>query len=108
MHFFHFRHLVPFFPLEQTSSPDQGGSASAIIEQGRIHRSTIPSLIKMDILFGYWAIDGDRREPMAFPHRVSSVINTNSTYTAHYFDDDEDSDGDGVKDWFTSTGCSVI
>ena len=24
----------------------------------------------------------------------------NSTYTAHYFGDNEDTDGDGVKDWF--------
>ena len=90
------------FPVEQTSSPAGLVSQSDIIEQGNSYQSIDPQLTKNGYTFGYWAIDGVRQagaDGRALT-RVSSVINTNSTYTAHYFDDDEDSDGDGVKDWF--------
>jgi hypothetical protein len=82
------------FPVEQTSSPAGLVSQSDIIEQGNSYQSIDPQLTKNGYTFGYWAIDGVRQagaDGRALT-RVSSVINTNSTYTAHYFDDDEDSD----------------
>ena len=90
------------FPVEQTSSPAGLVSASAIIEQGNSYQSIDPQLNKNGYTFGYWAIDGVRQagaDGRALT-RVTSVINANSTYTAHYFGDNEDTDGDGVKDWF--------
>ena len=99
---FPFSSFGALFPVEQTSSPAGLVSASAIIEQGNSYQSIDPQLNKNGYTFGYWAIDGVRQagaDGRALT-RVSSVINANSTYTAHYFDDNEDSDGDGVMDWF--------
>ena len=90
------------YPVEQNSNPSGLVSVSAIIEGGQTYQSIDPQLNKNGYTFGYWAIDGVRQQGTDGRSltRVSSVINAESNYTAYYYGDGVDSDGDGVKDWF--------
>ena len=90
------------YPVEQNSNPSGLVSTSAIIEGGQTYQSIDPQLNKNGYTFGYWAIDGVRQQGADGRSltRVSSVINAESNYTAYYYGDNVDSDGDGVKDWF--------
>ena len=52
--------------------------------------------------FAYWTINGVRQ---ASPNgvassKVSAVITAETEFVAHYVPSSEDSDGDGVMDWF--------
>ena len=90
------------YPVEQNSNPSGLVSTSAIIEGGQTYQSIDPQLNKNGYTFGYWAIDGVRQQGADGRSltRVSSEINAESNYTAYYYGDNVDSDGDGVKDWF--------
>ena len=90
------------YPVEQNSNPSGLVSTSGIIEGGQTYQSIDPQLNKNGYTFGYWAIDGVRQQGADGRSltRVSSVINAESNYTAYYYGDNVDSDGDGVKDWF--------
>ena len=52
--------------------------------------------------FAYWTIDGVRQfGPTGVSQsQVSAVITANTVFTAHYIPSTEDSDSDGVMDWF--------
>ena len=90
--------LFPFskIPAQQAWYP------KVLLLRGETYQSIDPQLSKNGFTFGYWAIDGVRQqgEDGRLLTRVSSVIYADSNYTAHYYPDNEDSDGDGVKDWF--------
>jgi hypothetical protein len=90
------------FPVKQNSVPAGLVSTSAFIEQGNTYQSIDPQLNKNGYTFGYWTINGVRQQGANGRSltRVSSEINADSNYTAYYYGDNVDSDGDGVKDWF--------
>jgi hypothetical protein len=90
------------FPVTQNSVPAGLVSQSAIIEGGQTYQSIDPQLNKNGYTFGYWAIDGVRQAGADGRSltRVSGVIEADSNFTAHYYADNADTDGDGVKDWF--------
>ena len=107
-----FAWLVPFalplssfgsiFQVVQLSEPAGFLSQTDAIQQGTNHPSVSPNLSSNGYAFGYWTINDVR---VAGPDgrsltQVSSVIQTASTYKAHYFQESTDSDSDGIMDWF--------
>jgi len=90
------------FPVTQNSVPAGLVSQSAIIEGGQTYQSIDPQLNKNGYTFGYWAIDGVRQVGADGRSltRVSGMIEADSNFTAHYYADNADTDGDGVMDWF--------
>ena len=90
------------FPVTQNSVPAGLVSQSAVIEGGQTYQSIDPQLNKNGYTFGYWAIDGVRQAGADGRSltRVSGVIEADSNFTAHYYADNADTDGDGVMDWF--------
>ena len=61
-----------------------------------------PEWSHMGSHFAYWTIDGVRQYgPTGVSQsKVSDVITADTVFTAHYIPSNEDTDGDGVKDWF--------
>ena len=107
-----FAWLVPFalpissfgsiFQVVQLSEPAGFLSQTDAIQQGTNHPSVSPTLSSNGYAFGYWTIDDVR---VAGPDgrsltQVSNVIQAASTYKAHYFQENVDSDSDGIMDWF--------
>ena len=90
------------FPVTQSSLPAGLVSQSAIIEQGENYTSINPQLNKNGYTFGYWKINGTRQAGADGRSltQVSTIIQGDSNFTAHYYGDNEDTDGDGVMDWF--------
>jgi len=90
------------FQVDQLSEPAGYLSESEAIQQGSNHPSVSPTLSSNGFAFGYWTINDVRQ---AGPDgrsqtQVSSVIAGATTYKAFYFNESEDSDSDGIKDWF--------
>ena len=90
------------FQVDQLSEPAGYLSESEAIQQGTNHPSVSPTLSSNGFAFGYWTINDVRQ---AGPDgrsltQVSSVIAGATTYKAFYFNESEDSDSDGIKDWF--------
>ena len=90
------------FQVDQLSEPAGYLSESEAIQQGTNHPSVTPTLSSNGFAFGYWTINDVRQ---AGPDgrsltQVSSVISGATTYKAFYFNESEDSDSDGIKDWF--------
>ncbi|MDB0031019.1 cadherin domain-containing protein [Opitutales bacterium] len=90
------------FPVTQSSLPAGLVSQSAIIEEGENYTSINPQLDKNGYTFGYWKINGTRQAGADGRSltQVSTIVQGDSNFTAHYYADNEDTDGDGVMDWF--------
>gem|GEM_PF-1601334 len=90
------------FPVTQSSLPAGLVSQSAIIEEGENYTSINPQLNKNGYTFGYWKINGTRQAGADGRSltQVSTIVQGDSNFTAHYYADNEDTDGDGVMDWF--------
>ncbi|MDC0157546.1 cadherin domain-containing protein [Verrucomicrobia bacterium] len=94
--------LGALFQVDQVSEPAGFLSQSSAVEEGSSLLSLNPSLVSSGYTFGYWTIDGVRQTAPDGRSltRVSSVINAASTYKAHYFQSNADTDSDGVLDWY--------
>ena len=94
--------LGALFQVDQVSEPAGFFSQSSAVEEGISLLSLNPALISSGYTFGYWTIDGVRQTAPDGRSltRVSSVINAASTYKAHYFQSNADTDSDGVLDWY--------
>ena len=94
--------LGALFPVTQSSLPAGLVSQSAIIEEGENYTSINPQLNKNGYTFGYWKINGTRQAGADGRSltQVSTIVQGDSNFTAHYYGDNEDTDGDGVMDWF--------
>ena len=66
------------------------------------YTSINPQLNKNGYTFGYWKINGVRQAGADGRSltQVSTIVQGDSNFTAHYYADNEDTDGDGVMDWF--------
>ena len=65
-------------------------------------QSVTPNLSTNGYAFGYWKINGVRQagDDNRSLTQVSTSISANTTFTAYYFSESEDTDSDGIMDWY--------
>jgi hypothetical protein len=94
--------LAQLMQVEQVSQPTGFVSDTQVVEVGNEFTTLLPDLSSNGYIFGYWKMgeerlaDGQGRSVVQPTVEVSAAI----TLTAHYFLETEDTDGDGVRDWF--------
>ena len=101
---FLFAHLThaQYASVSQTSDPVGFLDHSETYEVGTRIQSVLPELSKDGYVFGYWTVNGWRvgdltGRAITQPHfLVEGTLNL----VAHYFEEDLDSDEDGLDDWY--------
>ncbi|MDC1309574.1 cadherin domain-containing protein [Opitutales bacterium] len=90
------------FQVEQLSNPAGFVSNTEAIEGGTTKQSVTPTLSTNGYAFGYWKINGVRQtgDDNRSLTQVSTSISANTTFTAYYFSESEDTDSDGIMDWY--------
>ena len=90
------------YQVEQLSNPAGFLSNTEAIEGGTTKQSVTPSLSTNGYAFGYWKINGVRQtgDDNRSLTQVSTSISANTTFTAYYFNESEDTDSDGIMDWY--------
>ena len=90
------------FQVEQLSNPAGFVSNTEAIEGGTTKQSVTPNLSTNGYAFGYWEINGVRQtgDDNRSLTQVSTSISANTTFTAYYFSESEDTDSDGIMDWY--------
>jgi hypothetical protein len=90
------------YQVEQLSNPAGFVSNTEAIEGGTTKQSVTPSLSTNGYAFGYWKINGVRQtgDDNRSLTQVSTSISANTTFTAYYFNESEDTDSDGIMDWY--------
>ncbi|MBT3638346.1 MAG: cadherin repeat domain-containing protein [Opitutae bacterium] len=88
--------------VTQDSQPSGFLSNTEALNTGSVLQLTQPALTQNGYTFGFWKRDGVRLSDEGGRSLTSAAIEVNGTMslTAHYFQDNEDSDGDEIKDWF--------
>lgn len=74
----------------------------SIVETGSKHQILTPPLTQNGYTFGYWTQDGTRLEDIRGMALMAQTVDISaaSTITAHYFKTSDDTDADGLEDWF--------
>ena len=88
--------------VEQVSQPAGFVSQTDVVEVGTGFTTLIPSLTSNGYVFGYWTSDGQRLADAQGRSVVQATVDVTGSLslTAYYFLESEDSDSDGVRDWF--------
>ena len=88
--------------VEQVSDPTGFVSDTQVIQVGEEFTSLLPELSSNGYVFGYWKLGGERLADGQGRSVVQPTVEVNGTITltAHYFLETEDTDSDGVLDWF--------
>ena len=88
--------------VEQVSSPIGFLSQTTAVEVGENVVTLTPALSKDGYAFGYWTAGATRLSDDGGRSLTTGVVKVEGTLTltAHYFPENEDSDGDGIRDWF--------
>jgi hypothetical protein len=91
-----------FISIEQRSEPAGFVNQSEVYEVGDIFQTIIPPLSESGYAFGYWSVSGARlQDSVGKSLVVAQLIPEQSvTLIAHYFEINEDSDADGLADWY--------
>ena len=88
--------------VEQVSNPPGFFSEETAVEVGKTVGTIDPTLFREGYAFGYWQA-GSVRLSDAQGRSVTSatvVVEGTLTLTAYYFPENEDTDEDGIRDWF--------
>ena len=94
--------LAELVRVEQVSNPPGFFSEETAVEVGETIDTITPTLSREGYAFGYWKA-GSQRLADADGRSVTSatvVVEGTLTLTAHYFPENEDSDSDGISDWY--------
>jgi hypothetical protein len=88
--------------VDQVSSPIGFLSQTTAVEVGGKVDTLVPDLFKDGYAFGYWTADDERLSDSQGRSLTTASVSVQGalTLTAHYFPEDEDTDGDGISDWF--------
>ena len=104
--------LLLFFPVEklvaELAQVDQKSDPVGFIEQvsavtiGESVTTAEPKLSQDGYAFGYWTAGDERLSDAGGRSLITVTVQVEGTLTltAHYFPENEDSDGDGIRDWF--------
>jgi len=88
--------------VSQTSSPVGFLDHSESYEVGTLFQSALPELNKDGYIFGYWTVNEVRVADIAGRAitQPSFLVEGTLNLVAHYFEENQDSDGDGLNDWY--------
>ena len=88
--------------MEQLSNPAGFVSIPRQLRGEHTKQSVTPNLSTNGYAFGYWKINGVRQagDDNRSLTQVSTSISANTTFTAYYFSESEDTDSDGIMDWY--------
>ena len=75
---------------------------SQVVESGSFFQTMQPTLNSSGYIFGYWTKGNERLSDVGGRSVTEATVSITeaTTLTAHYFLSTEDTDGDGVMDWF--------
>jgi len=88
--------------VQQVSSPAGHLNSTQAVETGTSFQTVQPNLSSNGYFFGYWA-NGNNRLADTGGRSVTQAtvsISEATTLTAHYFPSTQDSDSDGIMDWY--------
>ena len=88
--------------VQQVSSPAGHLNSTQAVETGTSFQTVQPNLSSNGYFFGYWA-NGNNRLADTGGRSVTQAtvsISEATTLTAHYFLSTQDSDSDGIMDWY--------
>ena len=88
--------------VDQVSNPVGFLSQTTAEEVGTKVNTLVPALFKDGYAFGYWTAGSERLSDAQGRSLTTGSVTVQGTLTltAHYFPEDEDTDGDGISDWF--------
>ena len=88
--------------VDQVSSPAGHVNDSQVVESGSLFQTMQPALNSSGYIFGYWTKGNERLSDVGGRSVTEATVSITeaTTLTAHYFLSTEDTDGDGVMDWF--------
>ena len=88
--------------VKQISDPAGFVDETDIVNTGGEFSSIQPSLSTNGYVFGYWSTGGTRLTDDGGRSVTKATVQVDAalTLTAHYFLENEDSDEDGIRDWF--------
>ena len=88
--------------VQQVSEPAGFVSETRVVEVGSSFTTLLPELSSNGYIFGYWTAGSNRLADANGRSLVQAEVSIAEgiTLTAHYFPEAEDTDSDGVRDWF--------
>ena len=88
--------------VSQTSNPVGFLDQSETYEVGTRFQSVLPELTKDGYVFGYWTVNGWRYGDLTgrAVTQPSFLVEETLNLVAHYFEENLDSDEDGLDDWY--------
>jgi len=100
--FFHSSLCADLVEINQLSEPAGFVDQTDIVETGEEFSSISPTLSSNGYVFGYWSHNGTRLTDGQGRSVTKATVAVDGalTLTARYFLEDQDSDQDGISDWF--------
>jgi len=94
--------LAALVSIVQTSNPVGYVEQSSVVSTGTVFQVNEPPLLKDGYQFGFWtANDQNFTDHTGRPVITPSItVNSGLTFVAHYFEQNADTDNDGIDDWF--------